>query len=506
MSANKSGEVSFSRLRQIFWPIHTHEMKKFMPMTLIMFCVLFNYTCLRNTKDTLVVTAEGSGAEALQFLKTFCVTPSAVLFMLLYTKMSNIFSKENIFYAALTPFIVFFAAFAWILYPNREVLHPALQTVQQLQADFPAFHWFFAIYGNWTYAIFYALAELWGSVILSLSFWQFANQITPVVQAKRFYALFGLLGNLGTIAAGLTVNYFSDIRATLPPEVDAWGVSLTWMMSTVVLCGIVAMGLYRWMHVSVLTDKRFYDPEAVAPKKKKAKPSLGESFRMIFQSKYLGLIALLLLGYGISINLVEGVWKSQVKIQFPNPNDYSAFMGKYSIFTGALTILFMLAGANIMRLFRWFTAAVITPTMILVTGILFFVFVLFHDSLEGLIEHFGTTAVMLAVVIGALQGILSKSVKYALFDPTKEMAYIPLDEELKVKGKAVVDVVGGRLGKSGGAVIQTLLLQFVGVYSVISPIIFGIFMVICVLWIMAVGGLSKEFTRLTQKNKANSEV
>ena len=34
------------------------------------FFILFNYTILRDTKDVLVVTAPGSGAEIIPFLKT----------------------------------------------------------------------------------------------------------------------------------------------------------------------------------------------------------------------------------------------------------------------------------------------------------------------------------------------------------------------------------------------------------------------------------------------------
>jgi len=68
---------------------------------------------------------------------------------------------------------------------------------------------------------------------------------------------------------------------------------------------------------------------------------------------------------------------------------------------------------------------------------------------SGITTLLATNPLMMAVMVGAMQNILTKASKYSLFDSTKEMAYIPLDDELKVKGKAAVDVIGGRLGKSG---------------------------------------------------------
>jgi hypothetical protein len=37
----------FSGLRKLVWPIHSHEVKKFLPMGIMMFCILFIYTVLR---------------------------------------------------------------------------------------------------------------------------------------------------------------------------------------------------------------------------------------------------------------------------------------------------------------------------------------------------------------------------------------------------------------------------------------------------------------------------
>lgn len=500
----------FTGLRAIFWPIHNFEIKKFLPMGLMMFCILFNYTVLRDTKDSIVVNAPGSGAEALAFIKLYGTTPAAILFMILYAKLSNMLSRQGLFYAALLPFLFFFAAFALFIYPNREALHMTEATIHTLQNEYKYLHWIIPVVGNWSYSLFYILSELWGSVVISLLFWQFANEITRVGEAKRFYGMFGLIGNFGLMLSGYTVWYFSSIRDSVPAGVDPWGMTLNYLMTFVVISGICVVAIYAWMNKAILTDKRFYDGEEGTGKKKKDKPklSLGESFKYLIQSPYLGLIAVIVLAYGISINLVEVVWKAQIKIRFPNANDYNAFMGQFSFITGVATIMLMIVGNNILRRLSWVSAAMITPFMILVTSMIFFGVIMYGNSVnDPLYPIMGTTMVMVAVLSGLIQNVLTKSTKYSLFDPTKEMAYIPLDQELKVKGKAAVDVIGGRAGKSGGALISsTLLTVFAGSTLVsLAPVLAVIVVGVVVVWIISVLNLGKRFRALTEQREAEAK-
>ncbi|MBW8309154.1 MAG: NTP/NDP exchange transporter [Candidatus Paracaedibacteraceae bacterium] len=502
----------FTGLRAILWPIHNYEIKKFLPMGLMMFCILFNYTVLRDTKDALVVNAPGSGAEALAFIKLFGTTPAAILFMIAYAKMSNVLSRQGLFYAALIPFLVFFGAFALFIYPNRESFHMSEAAIAAMKADYPNIAWFVPVIGNWSYSLFYVLSELWGSAVISLLFWQFANEITRVAEAKRFYGMFGLIGNFGLILSGSVVYLFSKNRGNLPEGVDPWGWTLNYLMAFVVISGLIVVAIYSWMNKAVLTDKRYYDGEVASTgskKKDKPKLSLSESFMYLIRSPYLGMIAMIVLAYGVSINIVEGVWKGQVKIAFHGDNNaYNAFMGQFSAVTGCITVLLMIAGNNILRRFSWLSAAMITPIMILITSLIFFGVIMYSESI-GNPEYAvaGTTMVMVAVMTGFIQNVLSKATKYSLFDPTKEMAYIPLDQELKVKGKAAVDVIGGRAGKSGGATIQAVLLSvFAGqTLASLSHILAIITIIVVGLWLVSVLSLSKRFRALTDQREAEAK-
>jgi AAA family ATP:ADP antiporter len=473
--------------------------KKIIPQALMFFFILFNYTILRDTKDVLVVTAEGSGAEIIPFLKTYVQLPASIAFTVIYAKLSNNFSQKNVFRGIVATFLAFFGSFATFIYPNRTGLHP-VAFADSIAAAIPG--WLqvllplVAIFRNWTYAMFYMFAELWGSIVVSLLFWGFANEINTVDEAKKYYPLFGLIANVALIFSGQYVKLVSKLRGNLAPGADAWGFSLRLLMAAVVTGGVSVLSLFEFIQRAVISDPDCVSPQksgASGSKKKKTKLTLGESANFLSKSTYIRDMALLVVGYGMSINIVEVTWKSKLKTAFPDPNAYSAFMGNFSSCTGVVTLLMMLGGRTIFDKFGWKTAAMIPPITLLTTGAAFFSLILFPGVFAPLTAAVGTTPLMLAVLIGAAQNILSKGAKYSLFDPCKEMAYIPLDSESKTKGKAAVDVIGNPLGKSGGSFIQQILIGLTGSLAASTPYLGGILGVVILMWLRAADSLSKQF-------------
>ncbi len=144
-------------------------------------------------------------------------------------------------------------------------------------------------------------------------------------------------------------------------------------------------------------------------------------------------------------------------------------MATFSSYTGIVTFSMMLLSRYIFTRFGAGTAALITPVVLLITGVLFFACVLFAPTLEPALAAIHMTPLMAAVVVGAAQNIFSKASKYSLFDPFKEMAYIPLDPDTQLKGKAAIDVVCSPLGKSGGSLVQQVLILTFGSLAASTP-------------------------------------
>ena len=111
------------------------------------------------------------------------------------------------------------------------------------------------------------------------------------------------------------------------------------------------------------------------------------------------------------------------------------------------------------------------------------------------------------VLFGAFQNIISKVVKYSFFDSTKEMAYIPLDQESKVKGKAAIDMVGSRFGKSSSSWVQMFFMALMGTGSVliITPYLIPIVICVSFFWVYSVRYLGPAINKKSGQHTFTKE-
>jgi len=101
------------------------------------------------------------------------------------------------------------------------------------------------------------------------------------------------------------------------------------------------------------------------------------------------------------------------------------------------------------------------------------------------------------VYCGSIQNCLSKASKYSVFDATKELAFLPLDAESKLKGKAAIDGLGSGLGKSGSSLTYQGFIILLGSVALSTPYIAGILFAVLVAWILCVVSLGKQFKAMT---------
>jgi TLC ATP/ADP transporter len=118
---------------------------------------------------------------------------------------------------------------------------------------------------------------------------------------------------------------------------------------------------YKYMQDKIVSKNKEMSSLKKFPAKKKPKMTMKESAKFLLSSSYIRDLALLVISYGMCINIVEVSWKAKLKAAFPEPNSYSAFMGNFSSATGAVTLIMMLLGRTIFQKFGWRFAALVTP-------------------------------------------------------------------------------------------------------------------------------------------------
>ena len=337
--------------------------------------------------------------------KVYGVLPAATAFIAIYSKMASVLEKKALFYATCLPFFVFFALYDTLIYPNAGKIEPSVSLVQSYigGANEGGSAIVANIISHWTSALFYVVAEVYASVSIGVLFWQFANDVVSISQAKRFYPLFAQMSGLAPIFAGQYVVQYASQAADFKSSMHR-------LMVLIVASGVAICILYQaatnYFETS-LGEATTATEEVKPKKKKKPKMSLAESAKFLASSQYLRLISVLVIGYGLSINFTEIMWKSLVKKKYPDALDYQRFMGNFSSILGFSTCVVIFLGVQVIRILGWRAGALATPGAMAILAIPFFACVLL--GLDN------PTNLNVAVMLGTIQSLLSKTGKYAMF-------------------------------------------------------------------------------------------
>ncbi len=81
------------------------------------------------------------------------------------------------------------------------------------------------------------------------------------------------------------------------------------------------------------------------------------------------------------------------------------------------------------------------------------------------------------------------------------MAFVPLSPESKLVGKAVIDGVCSRFGKSGGSIVLQTLFLFFSSLSASSPYVAVVLLGVLGIWIVTLRVLGHKFNQLTIDSK-----
>lgn len=483
---------------QSVFPISKQEGKQVVLLCLLKFLITYVFCVLEALRQTSLVMSKHAAVEVIYVVKVFVSFPISILALALYTRLSNYFRQSTLFYSIVLFFLSVIFLYGFVFCPHEDMVIPnALADRLTVYFNGKHIHWI-AVLRYWIHVLFFIISELWGQLVLAVMYWSFVNSIYNISQAKKFYAVFITAGQVGTLLAGASVlNYTEKYRN------QDFLFTVQNLLAHVIKAGILILMVYWLVNRQLKKSK----PVIVKANSEKLCLSFWESIKYIILSPYLRNIAMMVIACNLSINFIDGTWKSYIRSSCEHVADYQILTSEVVFWTGIGSLLsaFLVSG-RVIRNFGWEITAKVAPITMGIMGCVFFFMSYARHNIPGIYNFFGDKLIWYIVFLGGVHSVISKVVKYNFYDKTTQIAYIPLDVEAKIKGKAAVDMLGSRFGKAVSSWIQLILLEVFNTHSIqtCSGVLFWILFIVTVVWYQAIHQVGKQLRVFESEENKNS--
>lgn len=397
-------------IKALWGDLKGKELLKFVLLAIGFFFLIGSYWPLKTLKDSIFINMVGP-----MFLPQAKLASLALFFplVLLYSKLVDVFSKEKMiylvigFYGIIGLFLVYY-------------LHHPITGLQNTTTSPDR-------YLGW---VFYLFVESYISLMVSL-YWSFINDVTTPESAQKGYGLIIFGTQSGGVLFTLLGNYLSY--------------DTTLYAHRVPLIALISISMFFVIAVIVFILKHFVGDEHLKGYQTHTQttddvPKVGflDGLKVLLTRPYVAGIFVLIFFQELLTTLMGFQMSLLVKNTYSDPGMVNKFLFEFALAIQVIACLFGLLGTSyFQRTFGIKFCLIAFP-------------VLLGASLIGYMVHPALSTIMYVMLI-------AKALNYALYQPAKEVLYIPTSKNIKYKAKAWIDMFGMRFAKASGSGIFSVL-------------------------------------------------
>lgn len=315
------------------------------------------------------------------------------------------------------------------------------------------------------------------NMMIVAQFWSFANDVYTKDQGERLFAIVGFGASLGAVIGSRLVNMF----------IHKFGIFELMLVGAFLL--VAQVGITNWIEhrESAATAARKAAAAAAAPKA--AAPARQNPFTMVFKTRYLFLMAIMLLiannvnttGEYILGSIVKDAAVEHVGAAGPDAvkNEIAGFYSTYFTYVNIIGLLMqMFVVSRVVKYFGVRVAIAALPTIAMAAyGIITFVPFL-HAVLTAKVAENATD--------------------YSLNNTARNMLFLPCTPEQKYSAKQAIDSFFVRMGDVTSAVIVFVCTTMFNLH----PRGFALInLILVVAWLLMARRIGKEYSELSKSGQ-----
>lgn len=443
-------------IRFLWGDLSKDEIRKFSLLALGFFIIIGSYWPLKALKDSVFINIVGPRyfpeAKTLSLLAYFPL-------ILLYSKVIDYFSKENIIYF----FVTFFGL------TGLFIVYFLSDPVIGLSNLCPGPH---RILG-W---VFYVFIESYINLIVSI-YWSFINDITTPESAKKGYGMIAFGTQLGGFSFTLLGSYLSQETSLYSSRVPLIALIsfITFFALIVVVWSLKHLVEAKSFEGYVGSDDTTDKNDDQKDLKEEAGVGFFDGIKILISRPYVGGIFGMIFLYEAVTTMMSFKMYGLVGATFFDPGQVNKFIFNYALAVQFIACVIALFGTSFFQRKLGIRFCLVTYPVLLGLSI-------------GIYLFYPTLGVISCVMV------LSKALNYSFNQPAKEVLYIPTSKEIKYKSKAWIDVFGARLAKTVGSGLH----KTAGAISGVTPLIALVFIGF---WIFLSDKIGRKFHKIVSKNE-----